>query len=709
MRLLPLAAALVVSCAKEPLEEMVSPMPQSPLLAPWEGPFGGLPPFDRVQVAELEPAVRQAMELSTAEFARIATSTEPPTFDNTLAAMERAGAELRRVSTLYHLWTANFSDEEVRAIEGRLEPAYAAYSDRIYQDPQLFARVEAVYQARASLPPEQRRLAEVVRNDFVRAGAALDDDGRARVAAINQELSTLYTEFSNHLLADEEGHALILESEADTAGLPQSFLDAAAEAAKERGRPGVWAVSNTRSMVEPFLTASTRRDLREKVWRSFIHRGDNGDANDNNALVPRILALRAERARLLGYATHAHYSVADGMARTPERAMELMEAVWPAAVARVAEEVADMQAIADAEGAKITIEPWDYWFYAEKVRKARYDLDQNQIKPYLQLEKLREGMFWAAGELYGWQFAPIDAPVPHPDFRAWEVKAADGAHVGVFYFDPFARPGKRSGAWMTHYRQQSGLDGASPIVSNNSNFVKGAPGQPVLISWDDAETLFHEFGHAMHGLASKVTYPTLAGTSVARDFVEFPSQLNERWLATDELLTRFAVHVETGEPMPPALLERIQAASTFNQGYGTTSFLASALVDMKLHLAGDAPIDADAFERDTLGALGMPPQLVMRHRIPQFGHVFSGDGYAAGYYAYLWADTLTADATEAFEETGSLYDAATAKRYHDTVLSIGNTVEPSEAWKAFRGRDVQTDALLRARGFPAPPKAAPAK
>ena len=593
MRLLPLAAALL-SCGPKNAPEAATAAPLPPLLAPWEGPFGGVPPFDRVDVASIEAQMRAAMELAVVEVARIATQEAPPTFDNTLAALELAGAPLSRVNVMYSLWTSNFSDEQVREIEGRLEPELAAHADRIYQDPQLFARVKAVYDGRDSLDPEAKRLTEVVYNDFVRAGAALDEAQRARVAAINQELSTLFTRFSNNLLADEEGRALFLDGDGATAGLSESFLAAAAATAAERGKPGSYAIANTRSAVDPFLTTSTRRDLREAVWRSFVSRGDNGDASDNNALIPQILALRAERAKLLGYETHAHYAVADAMARTPERAMALMEAVWPAAVARVAEEVADMQAIADAEGAGITIEPWDYLFYAEKVRKARYDLDQNEIKPYLQLEKLREGMFWAAGELYGYRFVPVDVPVPHPDIRVWEVQRADNSHVGLFYFDPYARPGKRSGAWMTAYRVQSRQRGHTPIVSNNSNFVKGAPGQPVLVSWDDAETLFHEFGHALHGLSSDVTYATLAGTAVTRDFVEFPSQLNERWLATPELLSRFAVHAETGAPMPPELLARIEAASTFNQGYGTTTFLASALVDMKLHLAGDAAIDADA-------------------------------------------------------------------------------------------------------------------
>ena len=391
------------------------------------------------------------------------------------------------------------------------------------------------------------------------------------------------------------------------------------------------------------------------------------------------------------------------MAGTPERALELMEAVWKPAVARVREEVADMQAIAD-KGAKIKIEPWDYRYYAEKVRKAKYDLDQNEVKPYLQLEKLREGMFWVAGQLFGFSFTPVDGvPVYDPDMRVYKVTDPSGTLVGLWYFDPYARPGKNSGAWMNAYRNQESFDRPiTTIVSNNTNFVKGPPHEPILISWDDATALFHEFGHALHGLNSNVRYPSLSGTSVARDYVEFPSQLLERWLSTPEVLNRFALHYRTGQPIPPALVQKIEKASTFNQGFATVEYLASALVDMKLHLAGDQTIDPDAFERDTLKALGMPSEIVMRHRTPQFGHVFSGDGYSAGYYSYLWSDTLSADAWEAFTEAGGPYDKAVARRLHDDVFSAGNTVDPAEAYRAFRGRDPGISALMRKRGFPVP-------
>ncbi len=397
------------------------------------------------------------------------------------------------------------------------------------------------------------------------------------------------------------------------------------------------------------------------------------------------------------------------MAKTPERAMALMEAVWTPAALRVKQEVVDMQVVADKEKAGIRIAPWDYRFYAEKVRKAKYDLDQNEVKPYLQLEKLREGMFWVAGQLFGFQFVPItdgSVAVYHPDVRVWEVKNASGAHVGLWYFDPYARPGKHSGAWMNEYRAQSRLDGDVPvIVSNNANFQKGSPGEPILISWDDARTLFHEFGHALHGLSSNVTYPSLAGTAVARDYVEFPSQLLERWLATPEVLAHYALHYQTGRPIPPELVKKIARSDAFNQGFTTVEYLASALVDMKLHLAGDGPIDPRSFERETLTSLGMPAEIVMRHRTPQFSHIFSGDAYSAGYYSYLWADTISADAFEAFREAGGPYDKAVAKRLSDDVLRAGNTVDPADGYRAFRGKDAGIGALLRKRGFPAPKEA----
>jgi peptidyl-dipeptidase Dcp len=675
----------------------------NPLLRPWEGPSGGVPPFDRVRVADFEPALEAGMADQLARIETIADRAEPATFANTTAEIERAGRVFERVRAVYDVFGSDLNDDAMQEVERRMAPRLAAFADRIVQNERLFARVAAVYETRetAGLTPEQQRLAWLHYTDLVRAGARLDAVKKKRLAAINEELAGLFTAFAQNVLADEESQAVFLEAAADLAGCPEAVRAAAAAAAGERGRAG-FAIVNTRSSVEPFLTYADRRDLRERVWRMFVGRGAGGDATDNHATIAKVLALRAERARLLGFPTHAHWRLEDSMAKTPARAVELMEAVWKPAVARVRAEVADMQALADAEGAGLRIEPWDYRYYAEKVRKAKYDLDEAEITPYLQLDNLREGLFFTAGRLFGLAFRPVDpreVPVYHPNVRVWEVQDRGGRLLGLFYFDPFARKGKRSGAWMTAYRAQERFDGAVPtLVANNCNFSKPAAG-PALLSWDDATTLFHEFGHALHGLCSRVEYPSLAGTSVARDFVEFPSQVLEHWLATPEVLDRFALHHETGAPMPRALVAKIEKAKRFNEGFRTVEFLASALVDMRLHLAADGVADPAAFERDTLAALGMPREIVMRHRTPQFLHVFADDGYSAGYYSYLWADVITADAWEAFTEAGGPWDEAVAGRLLEHVFQVGNTVPPEEGYRKFRGRDPAVDALMRKRGF----------
>jgi peptidyl-dipeptidase Dcp len=685
---------------------------QNPLLAKWTGPYGGVAPFDKIKPEHFKPAITASMAEYRRDIDAIASRPDAPTFENTIAALEDAGRTHRALETSYGIWTSNLSDPEIQALERDMAPKLAAFEDEITQNEPLFKRIAAVYSSpeKAKLSPEQQRLTWVYYTRFVRAGAKLDGAAKKRMAEMNQRLATLFTEFSQNVLADEESYTVVLESEADLAGLPESIRAAAAAAAEAKGQKGKWIITNTRSAVEPFLTYADRRDLREKVWKNFVNRGDNGGARDNNKRISEILKVRAERAKLLGYETHAHWRVEDSMAKTPQRAMELMEAVWKPAVARVREEVADMQALANKSGAKLTIEPWDYRYYAEKVRKAKYDLDQNDVKPYLQLEKLREGMFWVAGELFGFSFTPVtDVPVFHPDVRVWEVKdKTSGKHVGLWYFDPYARPGKRSGAWMALYRSQERFRGeVSSVVSNNSNFLKGKPGEPVLISWSDAETLFHEFGHALHGLSSNITYPKLSINTVVADFVEFPSQLLEHWLSTPEVLNKFALHYKTGEPLPPALLAKIQKAETFNLGFATVEYLSAALIDMKLHLKGAEPIEPDAFERDTLKALGMPKEMVMRHRTPQFSHAFAGDDYSAGYYSYLWSDTLTADAYEAFKEGKGPYDKVIGAKLKKHVFEVGNTVDPAESYRTFRGRDAGIDALMRKRGFPVP--GAPAK
>lgn len=676
----------------------------SPLLAPWPGPYGGVPPWNEVRPDEFQSAFDAAIEMHNKEIQQIAQNPESPSFENTIVALEDSGRTLHRVSVIFDVYSSNLNVGPIPDIERAVLPKLSEHEDSITQNEALFKRIEKLYQGLESsnYTVAQKRLVDDLYKSFVRQGAKLSPEDKNKLSQINKRLASLFTDFSQNVLQEEGGHVTWIDDPANLAGLPESVVAAMAAAAKDKGKENAWAVTNTRSSMDPFLTYADNRELREKVWKNYYSRGDNGDQYDNNTIIAEILKLRAIRAKMLGYPTHAHWRLEPQMAKKPEAAMDLMLKVWPKAVARVKEEVADMQKLADAEGAGIKIEPWDYRYYAEKVRKEKYDLDFNEVKPYLQLEKLREGMMWAATQLYGLQFKQISSvPVFHPDVRVWEVLDADGNHVGLWYLDPYAREGKRSGAWMTDYRAQENMSQPiTTIVSNNSNFIKSSGDVPVLISWDDAVTLFHEFGHALHGLCSKVKYPSQSGTSVARDYVEFPSQLNEHWLTTPEVLSKFAVHYETGEPMPKELLDKIEKAATFNQGFATVEYLASALIDMKLHLAGDTPIDPDKFERETLDQLGMPNELVMRHRTPHFSHVFSSDGYSAGYYSYLWSDALTADAADVFKDAGSFYDPAIAKRLHDSIMSVGDTIDPAEGFRWFRGRDVDTGALLRKRGFP---------
>ncbi len=677
------------------------------LLAEWTGPFGGVPAFDKMDLDALKSALEAGMAENLAEIDAIADASDAPTFDNTIVALERAGEELGRVFTYWGIWSSNKSSPEFRAIQQEMAPKLSAFNSKITQNEKLFERVKAVFEGEEmkGLRPDQQRLVQLTYDGFARNGATLGDDAKKRYADINQRLAELHTKFANNVLADEENYVLYLEAD-QLSGLPESFVNAAASAASERNQDGKYAVTNTRSSMDPFLTYSDERALREKVWRTYYNRGDNGDEHDNNAIIAEILTLRDERVGLLGYDNYAQWRLENRMAKTPERALELMEAVWPAATLRVKEEVADMQALADQEGADITIEPWDYRYYAEKVRKAKYDLDSDEVKQYLQLDKLRDAMFFVAGELFNFAFAPVEegsVPVFHEDVKVWEVTdKSSGDHIGLWYLDPFARQGKRSGAWATTYRSHTTFDGKKTVLSsNNSNFIKGAPGEPVLISWDDAETYFHEFGHALHFLASNVAYPTLNGG--VRDYTEFQSQLLERWLSTDAVIDKYLVHHETGEPIPAALIEKIKAAATFNQGFATTEYLASALVDMRYHTTDPAGIDPDAFERATLSELGMPSELVMRHRSPHFGHIFSGEGYSSGYYGYMWADVLTSDAAEAFAEApGGFYDKDVAKALVDNLFAPRNAVDPADAYRAFRGRDADIAPLMRDRGFPVP-------
>lgn len=677
------------------------------LMQTFTGPYEGVPAFDKMDLDLLIPAVTAGMELQLAEIEAIANNPAAPNFENTFAEMERAGKALDNVFTYWGIWASNMSSPEFRAIQRELSPKLSEFSSKISQNKALFSRVKTVYESDEykTMTLEQQRIVKSSYEGFVRSGILLDEAGQKRTAQINKELAKLHTQFANNVLNDEESYVTYITKD-QLSGLPESFVKAAAAAAEQRGQADKYAITNTRSSMDPFLTYSDDRELREKVWNTYYSRGDNGDEFDNNEIIKQILTLRHERVQLLGFDNYAQWRLQDRMAKNPDNAMALMDKVWPAAIARVEEEVADMQAIADAEGADITIAPWDYRYYAEKVRKATYDLDSDEVKAYLQLDKLREAMFYVAGRLFNFSFKPVSegsVPVWHPDVKVWEVNdKTTGDNIGLWYLDPFARQGKRSGAWATYYRSYTTFDGETNVLSsNNSNFVKGADGEPSLISWDDAETYFHEFGHALHFLASDVAYPS--SHSGVRDYTEFQSQLLERWILTDEVIDNYLVHYETGEPIPAELVAKIKNASTFNEGFKTTEYMASAIMDLKYHTTDPSKIEPDAFERETLAKLGMPEEIVMRHRTTHFGHIFSGEGYAAAYYGYMWAEVLTSDAAEAFAEApGGFYDEEVADRLVKYLFAVRNAMDPADAYRAFRGRDANVEALMRDRGFPVP-------
>jgi peptidyl-dipeptidase Dcp len=678
-------------------------VPSNVLLPDWTGHYDGVPPWNKVSPALFPQAFQFAIDEQRREVLAIANNPAAPTFDNTIEALEKAGQRLGRVESIFAVMTDNVSTPEYQALDKEWQPKLAAANDEIRLNEKLFQRVKAVYDARdsASLDDKQKRLVTRRYEQFVRGGANLNPAQKQQLSAMNQELASLFSTFNERVLADESTY--ITATEADMAGVPADVKAALAAAAKGQNKPaGTFAIKNTRSAVDPVLTFADNRALREKVWRAFVNRGDNGGANDTNPIIARIVKLRADRAKLLGFNNHAEWRMQDTMAKTPARAMDLMNRVWPAAVARVKEEVTDQQALATSLGHNLTIEPWDYRYYQEKVRKQKYDLSQDEIKPYFALDNLVDGMFWSAGQLYGLGFKENTGSVPvfHPDVRTFEVTdQASGKVVGLFYLDNFAREGKRSGAWMTTYRSRASLLGDDIVLaSNNNNFTKGEAGKPVLISLDDAETLFHEFGHAIHYLLVNVRYPSLGGSQ--RDFVEYPSQVNENWLLTPEVLQRFAKHYQTGQPMPQTLVDKIQKAQTFNQGFATVEYLGSALVDMKMHTDPHGVADPDAFEKKALAEIGMPREIVMRHRLPQFGHLFSSDAYSAGYYSYLWSETMDADTWAAFEEAGSPWDKKVAGDFKRYLLSTGNETDRAEAYRQFRGRDPDVNALLRKRGFP---------
>jgi len=672
--------------------------PRAELLQVWTGPYEGVPPWDKVTAPKLREAILEGIELRRAEIAAIADNPDAPTFANTSVAMQMAGEPLGRAMALFGVMTSNIGSSDYQALDREVSPLLSAAGDEITFNEKLFNRIKAVADGAgaAGLTAEQTRIVTRSRDAYIRGGAALDASKKAELGRINTALSNAFTSFGQKVVADENTWTVI-PTEAGVAGLPDSNKASAAAAARSRNVQG-WAIVNTRSSVDPFLTFGDDRAQREIVWRKFVNRGDNGDANDTNATIAEIVRLRDQRAKLLGYRNHAELRMQDTMAKTPAAAMDLMNRVWAPAKARVAEEVADMRAIAGHD-----IEPWDYLYYAEKVKKQKYDLDQNELKPYFELGAVKRGAFYMAERLYGLQFKALPhgtVPGFTPDVEVFEVTdKATGRNVGLFYSDDFARAGKRSGAWATSYRSHSTYDGRKNVLSsNNNNFTKPGEGEPLLISLDDAETLFHEFGHALHALNSTVNYPALGGTP--RDFVEYPSQVHEHWVLSRPILDGFMKHYQTGEPMPQALVDKVERAATFNQGYATVSYLSSALVDMDLHTQAVPPTDIDAFERDSLARYGMPREIVMRHRLPQFNHLFTSDAYSAGYYSYLWSEVMDADTWAYFEESGDVFNPEIGRRYKEIILAPGNTTDRGEAYRAFRGRDPDVAALLRVRGFP---------
>ena len=675
----------------------------NPLLVEWTTPYG-LPPFAAVRAEHFAPAFDRALSQHTAEIEAIAVQAAAPKFDNTIAAFDASGRLLMRISRLFHNLCSSETSDALQGVERAMAPRLAAHWSAIYLNGPLFARIDALQAQRDSLDlsPEARRLLERVHLDFVLAGARLSATDKQRYGQIVERLAELQTAFSQNVLHDESSWALWLESERDLAGLPSFLRAAAREAAQQRGRADAWAITLSRSLVAPFLTYSDRRDLREQAFRAWTTRGEHDGAYDNRPLAREILALRHEQARLMGYANYAEYALVDRMAGSPAAVARLLEQVWTPARKRAAEERDALAALAASRGESIAIEPWDWRYYAEKVRQVRYAVDDAVVKPYFRLERVVEAAFDCAQRLFGLRFTlRPDVAAYHPDVQVYEVRGRDERLVGVFLHDNFARPTKRGGAWMSAYRLQSRIAGdVLPIIVNNNNFAKGAPGEPTLLSLDDALTLFHEFGHGLHGLLSQVRFESLSGTQVLRDFVELPSQIFENWLLEPQVLRRHARHFETNQPMPDELIERLELARRFNQGFETVEYTACALVDMALHAQPDpSGIDITAFERDELARLGMPREIVMRHRLPHFLHLFADSGYAAGYYVYLWAEVLDADGYDAFVEAGSPFDAAVAERLQRYVYSAGNSLEPGAAFRAFRGRDPKVEPMLAKRGL----------
>ncbi|MEM6653949.1 MAG: M3 family metallopeptidase [Pseudomonadota bacterium] len=702
-----IALATPIALAEPRTEAVTQPaLLENPFFQDWTTPYNA-PPFDVITADDFIPAFEQAMTLHTAEIAVITGNPEPATFENTIVALELAGGDLERIQRTFSTLSSAATNDEIRAIQSEMSPRLAAHNSTIALNEALFERIDTLQQMSDSLDldPEQARVLERAHTRFVRAGAMLEGADRDRLAEITEALAGRYTAFSQNVQKDAEAFALVLDSDADKAGLPSSALSAAAQAGIDRGMAGAHVITLARSSFEPFMTFSTRRDLREKVFNAWTNRGDNDNAFDNEENIRQILLLRLERANLLGFETFAAFRTANTMAGTPEAAHSLLSEVWLGARAKAEEEEQAIRAIMADLGAEHPLEPWDWWYYAEKARAANYALDEDAVKAHLSLDNVLDAQFAVATRLFGVSFEErTDVPVYHPDVRVWEMTSADGAPLGLFYGDYFARPGKRSGAWMGALRTQHKLGGdVTPLITNACNYNKPAPGEPALISLREAEVVFHEFGHALHGLLSNVTHPSISGTAVDFDFVEFPAQIYEHWMREPAVIEEFARHYETGDAMPPALLESVRAASNAKSGFDNVEFIASGFVDLAFHRLSDpdiiANLDVNSFEDGVLAQVGMPYEIEMRHRSPHFLHSFAGELYAGGYYTYMWAGVLDNDGYAAFEEAGDPFDEALAQKLYDSVFSAGNSRPAMDAYIGFRGREPRTEPLLINRGL----------
>ena len=690
------------SCSKKQEPAPATTAETNPFFTEWTTPFG-TPPFPEIKETHYMPAFQEGMARQKKEVEAIAASAEPPSFANTVEALERTGELLTRVNNVFYALTDNNTNEELQKIEAEIAPILAKHEDDISLNDRLFQRIKAVWEAKdgLTLTPEQARLLEKTYKEFVRNGAALDEAKKAELRKINEEMAVLTVKFGENVLKEDNGFMLVLEKPEDLAGLPPDVVTSAAETAKAKGLEGKWAFTLHRPSCTPFFQYSERRDLREQLFKAFISRGDNGNAFDNKTVLARIAALRVRRAALLGYKTHADYVLEENMAKTPAGVYKLLDQLWVPALATAKTEAKNLQALIDKEGGNFKLAPWDWWYYAEKLKKAQYELDDEILRPYFELKAVRQGAFDVAGKLYGLKFEPrTDIPVYHPDVEVFEVKEADGTHVGILYTDYFPRPSKRGGAWSGSIREQAMRDGrkVTPINFNVGNFTKPTAEKPSLITFEETLTLFHELGHALHDLLSNVTYESLSGTNVPRDFVELPSQIMENWAGDPEVIKAYARHYQTGEPISQELLDKVKKAGLFNLGFATVEYMSACYLDMDWHTLSE-PVEQDpiAFEDASMKKIGLIPEIVVRYRSPYFQHIFSG-GYSAGYYSYIWSEVLDADAFQAFKER-SLFDQATAKSFRENVLSKGGSEDAMALFKRFRGREPKVEPLLKRKGF----------